>query len=108
MLAMSGKEYRLSQREQEIARCILLEKTNEDICSELFIAQSTLRTHIRNIYGKLNVHNRKEFVAAMKQPYLNEKEITDSTEVVIPGTAASAVDTSVAAVGTATDNNTPQ
>ena len=37
-----------------------LDKTNKEIGSELFISVSTVKTHINNLYKKLNVTSRDE------------------------------------------------
>jgi DNA-binding CsgD family transcriptional regulator len=41
-------------------------KTNKEIASELFISLNTVKTHIRNLYAKLEVSNRGEFVQKYK------------------------------------------
>ncbi|XMB86956.1 LuxR C-terminal-related transcriptional regulator [Mycoplasmatota bacterium WC44] len=51
---------KLTKREKEIARLLLLDKTNLDICSELHISINTLKTHNKNIYRKLGVSNKTE------------------------------------------------
>jgi LuxR family maltose regulon positive regulatory protein len=37
------------------------------MASELYIAASTVRTHIKNIYAKLDVHRRGEAVQRARQ-----------------------------------------
>jgi LuxR family maltose regulon positive regulatory protein len=37
--------------------------SNRQIASELFVALSTVKTHIKNIYGKLDVRNRTQAVS---------------------------------------------
>jgi len=44
-----------------------------EIASEMMIAPTTLRTHIRNIYLKLDVHGRLEALC-----YLESEETIDS------------------------------
>ncbi len=50
----------LSDRELEVLRLLKSELSVPEISSHLHISVSTLRTHIRNIYGKLGVHSRFE------------------------------------------------
>ncbi len=49
----------LTTRQKQVYDLILLNKSNKEICSELFIELSTLKTHINKIYKILNVKNRK-------------------------------------------------
>ncbi|WP_317130327.1 response regulator transcription factor [Changchengzhania lutea] len=52
----------LSKQERTIKKLILEGKSNKEIANELFISLSTVKTHITNIYGKLNVSNRQELL----------------------------------------------
>jgi DNA-binding NarL/FixJ family response regulator len=48
----------LSFREREVLQALAKGFSYKDIASSLFISIETVRTHIRNIYEKLHVHNR--------------------------------------------------
>ncbi len=48
----------LTPREKEILAMIALGTKNEKIAAELFITSNTVKTHIYNIYKKINVPNR--------------------------------------------------
>ncbi len=50
----------LSKQERTIQYLILEGKSNKEIAGELFISLSTVKTHITNIYSKLQVSSRKE------------------------------------------------
>lgn len=50
----------LTTRQKEVYDLIISGKTNKEIISELFIEQSTLKTHVNQIYKKLNIKNRNE------------------------------------------------
>lgn len=52
----------LSQRELEILRLFATELSGPEIARELVVALSTVRTHTKSIYGKLNVNNRRAAV----------------------------------------------
>lgn len=52
------KQFGFTKREAEIVREVLRGKKDDDIASELCIAFSTLRTHIKHIFAKADVHNR--------------------------------------------------
>jgi LuxR family maltose regulon positive regulatory protein len=51
-----------SEREMEVLRLLITHLSSTEIAQALFIATSTVRSHIKNIYAKLNVHSRKEAV----------------------------------------------
>ncbi len=51
---------KLTAQEQKIVNEILKDKTNKEIASDLFISLSTVKTHINNLYKKLNVASRDE------------------------------------------------
>jgi LuxR family maltose regulon positive regulatory protein len=53
----------LSEREMEVLQLIADGLTNPEIASRLFLAINTVKSHTRNIYGKLDVHNRTQAVA---------------------------------------------
>lgn len=50
----------LTKRQKEVYNLIISGKTNKEIISELFIEHSTLKSHINQIYKKLNIKNRNE------------------------------------------------
>jgi LuxR family maltose regulon positive regulatory protein len=52
----------LSQRELDILRLFKTELSGPEIAQELVIALSTVRTHTKSIYNKLNVNNRRAAV----------------------------------------------
>lgn len=56
----------LSRKEQEVLALILAQKNNQQICDELFISLSTLKSHINHIYKKLEVGSRKEIFNSIK------------------------------------------
>jgi len=47
----------LSRREKEILKLIIKENTTKEIASQLFIGQSTVETHRKNLLKKLRVRN---------------------------------------------------
>jgi LuxR family maltose regulon positive regulatory protein len=52
----------LSQRELEVLRLFKTELSGPEIAQELVIGLSTLRTHTKSIYSKLNVNSRRAAV----------------------------------------------
>jgi DNA-binding NarL/FixJ family response regulator len=53
----------LTKRELEILHLVAEGLSNEEIGKKIFISRKTVKTHIRNIFDKLQVHNR--FKAAL-------------------------------------------
>lgn len=56
----------LSARELDVLRLIAEGLTNQEIATRLFISMHTAKVHTRNLYGKLNVHNRTQAAAKAK------------------------------------------
>ncbi len=52
----------LSQREVVIIKLIANGKSNKEIANELNVELSTVKTHVNNLYAKLNVKDRKEIL----------------------------------------------
>ncbi len=57
----------LSERELEVLRLLNSHLSVPEIAGEMLIAPSTLRTHIRNIFLKLDVHGRLEALQKAQQ-----------------------------------------
>lgn len=51
-------EYDLTGREKDLARLIYEGKSNRQIAAMLFISESTVKTHVYNIFRKMEVKNR--------------------------------------------------
>lgn len=57
----------ISKKEWRVLQYIIDGKSNDDIAQTMFIAVSTVKTHINNLYKKLSVANRKEAIALGKE-----------------------------------------
>ena len=57
----------LSQREQEVAALVCLNYTNRQIASLLNISPETVKSHVRNVLYKFNLHNKQELKQAMEE-----------------------------------------
>jgi LuxR family maltose regulon positive regulatory protein len=57
----------LSQRELEVLRLIADGATNKEIADELVLTVNTVKRHISNIFGKLDVSNRAQAIARGRQ-----------------------------------------
>ncbi len=60
----------LTKRETEILQLISEGKTYTQISEELFISKETSKTHIKNIYSKLQVRSKSEAIAKANQEKL--------------------------------------
>lgn len=50
----------LTEREAEVLRLLARGKANKQIAHELFVATSTIKTHVNNLYRKLGVSSRTQ------------------------------------------------
>jgi LuxR family transcriptional regulator, maltose regulon positive regulatory protein len=57
----------LSDREQAVLRLMCAGLSAPEIASELYVAASTVRTHLKNIYRKLDVHSRDQAIAKARE-----------------------------------------
>jgi LuxR family maltose regulon positive regulatory protein len=57
----------LSQRELEVLRLIAAGLSNQEIADQTYVALSTIKWHIRNIYGKLGVKSRTQAIARAQE-----------------------------------------
>lgn len=58
---------KLTSQEQKIVQYILTDRSNKEIAAEMFVSLSTIKTHINNLYKKLEVSSRQEVVALFKK-----------------------------------------
>ncbi len=56
----------LSERELEVLSLVTQGLSNHEIAKELFVAISTVKTHVKSIYRKLNVSNRFEAIERVR------------------------------------------
>lgn len=67
LLNPNTMESPLTKREQEILNLIAKGMANTEICNTLFITLGTVKTHVSNIYSKLEVDNRIKAVLKAKE-----------------------------------------
>ncbi|GGX53830.1 LuxR C-terminal-related transcriptional regulator [Saccharospirillum salsuginis] len=64
----------ISKKEWRVLRYIMDGKSNDEIAQTMFIAVSTVKTHINNLYKKLAVTNRKEAISKGRELSLGAVE----------------------------------
>lgn len=52
----------LTEQESKILKCLFEGMSNKQIAQQLVIAETTVKWHLKNIYGKLGVHNRTQAI----------------------------------------------
>jgi DNA-binding NarL/FixJ family response regulator len=58
----------LSSREKQILGMLVMGSTNAEIASRLFLAESTVKSHLSTAYEKLGVRSRKDAAALILDP----------------------------------------
>ena len=66
-LAASSLIEPLSERELEVLRLLTTPLSGTEMAQELVLSVNTVRSHIKNIYGKLDVHSRADAVHRAKE-----------------------------------------
>jgi NarL family two-component system response regulator LiaR len=64
----------LTSRELEVIRGVAMGRTNREIAQELFISEKTVKTHISNMLGKLNLEHRTQLAIYAIKNNLTEAE----------------------------------
>jgi two-component system response regulator DevR len=64
----------LTDREREVVRLIAEGLTNREIGEAIFVSESTVKFHVRNVMRKLDVHHRAEVAYAASRLGLLEKQ----------------------------------
>src|SRR5947207_10521551 len=58
----------LSYREKQILGLVVLGFTNREIADKLYLAESTIKTHLSSAFAKLDAHSRSEAAARILDP----------------------------------------
>lgn len=67
MTQRHSAEQQLTPREREVLLAVSAGRSNRDIARTLYVSEGTVKTHMTNIFGKLNVRSRTAAVAAARQ-----------------------------------------
>ena len=66
-LINKNKISNISKGEYTIIKELWTGKTNAQIADTLFLSKNTIKTHVRNIYSKLDVHSKPELIKYMRE-----------------------------------------
>jgi len=58
-----GNKYKLTEREKEILSALAQGSGYKGIAAQYYISIDTVRTHVKNIYNKMQVHSQLEAIA---------------------------------------------
>ncbi|OSY88707.1 regulatory protein [Tenacibaculum holothuriorum] len=61
------KELEITSREYEVLQLIAKGLSNKEIAAELFLSESTIKTHVSNLLVKLNAKRRTQAVQVAKE-----------------------------------------
>lgn len=64
---VAAEQYSLSAREEEVLRLLSAGRTRSYIAETLFISESTVATHSKRIYQKMDVHSKQELIDLITQ-----------------------------------------
>lgn len=65
-------QYHLTPREKEFVELIYRGKTNKEIAEMLFLSESTVKTHIYNIFRKMEVRNRVGVICIINEETMEQ------------------------------------
>ena len=61
------RRYGMTEREIDVLALLLAGYNASDIAGLLGISANTVKTHLKNIYAKTGVHNRRELIALLNE-----------------------------------------
>lgn len=59
--------HQLTDRETQVAELLLKGRTYKMIAEELYLSENTVKTHIKNIYSKLNIQSKTELIKMLNK-----------------------------------------
>jgi two-component system, NarL family, response regulator len=77
----------LSYREKQALALLAKGFTNRQIAARLFLAESTVKTHLTSVFGKLGVHSRSEAAELVMDP---DQKVALGVQALMPASAAEA------------------
>ena len=68
----TGDEFGLTKREREILMLMYRGRSNREIAEMLFLSESTVKTHVYNIFRKMGIRNRVEAICIVNGDNIEE------------------------------------
>ncbi|MCE7060796.1 response regulator transcription factor [Dyadobacter sp. CY343] len=65
--AIAMEQFNLTPRERDVLMLILLGKSNMEIAEQLFLSISTVKTHVSNVFVKMEVKSRTQVMEKAKR-----------------------------------------
>ena len=59
------QQFKLTDREVDVAVLLLAGYNSTDIAKILTLSVNTVKTHLKNLYAKMSVHNRRELIEVL-------------------------------------------
>jgi LuxR family maltose regulon positive regulatory protein len=50
----------IRERELDVLRCLAAGMSQPEVAAQLYLSKNTVKTHVRNLYGKLGVQSRSQ------------------------------------------------
>ena len=60
-------QYKLTDREIDVTVLLLAGYNSTDIAKILTLSVNTVKTHLKNLYAKMGVHNRRELIGLLNE-----------------------------------------
>ena len=57
-----AERFRLTPRETEVCALLARGRNAQAIQEKLVVSRNTVKTHVKNVYGKLGVHSQQELI----------------------------------------------
>ena len=69
-----GADDSLTAKERRVLQLLCLGLTNRELADRLFVSENTIKTHLKNVYGKLGIRNRAEAVMRAQELGLGQTD----------------------------------
>jgi DNA-binding NarL/FixJ family response regulator len=74
-----GRDVNLTGRESELLALLPTGMTNRELGAQLYISENTIKTQLRSLFSKLDIHNRAQAVALAGTGILGKHHLAYST-----------------------------